>query len=147
MTPRQLAVEQLLSHKLNGLPSQQASVIRPQSVDTISAVNFKSPEAGPSAGQDVHLNGDHTGDHSVALPGGLQVLKLQSCVVKSMTTFVPFVTTFGSFILAGCFSCNHALPHNIAWLCIAWLCIAWLCMLCIELHCFALHCIALHCNT
>lgn len=60
-------------------------------------------------------------------------------------------TTFGSFILVGSFSCNHALPHNVAWLCIAWLC-----MLYIELHCFTLHCnavrttphcTALHCNT
>lgn len=97
MTPRQLAVEQLLSHKLNGLPSQQASVIRPQSVDAISAVGFKSPEAGPSAGQDVDLNGDHmyTGDHSVALPGGLQVLKLQACLaINGQLCILPLAVLY-----------------------------------------------------
>lgn len=67
MTPRQLAVEQLLSHKLQGLPSQQASV-RPQSVDT-SAVSARLSKPDPSAGQ----NADLTGTFSVALSGGLQV--------------------------------------------------------------------------
>ena len=73
MTPRQLAVEQLLSHKLSGLPSQQAVVIRPQSVDTIGAVSPKSPDPCPSAGQDADPSSIPHGDHSVATSEGLQV--------------------------------------------------------------------------
>lgn len=74
MTPRQLAVEQLLGHKLNGMPSQQGSVTRPQSVDTISAVSPKSPKPGPSAGQDVDPASNRNADLSVASPEALQVL-------------------------------------------------------------------------
>lgn len=76
MTPRQLAVEQLLSHKLQGLPSQQA-LVRPQSVET-SAVSARPSKPDPSAGQ----NADLTGTPSVALSQGLQVLgsKHAECV-------------------------------------------------------------------
>ena len=74
ISPRQLAVEQLLSHKLNGLPSQQA-VVRPQSVNTIGAVSPKSPEPGPSAGQVADLSSIPNGDHLVAASEGLQVFR------------------------------------------------------------------------
>ena len=66
MTPRQLAVEQLLSHKLHGVPSQQG-LVRPQSVET-SAVSARAFKPDPSARQ----NADLTGTLSVA-SGALQV--------------------------------------------------------------------------
>lgn len=117
MTPRQLAVEQLLSHKLNGLPSQQALVTRPQSVDTISAVSPKSPEPGPSAGQDVDPACNHNANLSVVPPEALQVLKLQACALT-----------------------NSYLWQSVHWLAAFDAIMHWY----MELHGSALHCSALH---
>ena len=83
MTPRQLAVEQLLSHKLYGLPSQQASV-SPQSADilpvgrtgvsspphTPGPVSPEPSKPGTSAAHDAAVNDNH----SVYSSSGLQVL-------------------------------------------------------------------------
>ena len=72
MTPRQLAVEQLLSRKLYAVPSQQASVSRPQAEDALSPVTPQPPRhlAGTATGQDEELR---DGAQSEAESGGIQV--------------------------------------------------------------------------
>ena len=108
ITPRQLAVEQLLSHKLNGVPSQHALVIRPQSVETVGAVSPKLPEPGPSAGQDVDPS-FHNGDHSLALSEGLQVLKLEACMANNDHLWQSFywLAAFGAIM--HCYMALHGL--------------------------------------
>lgn len=69
MTPRQLAVEQLLSRKLHALPSQQATVSQPADVSTPGTLT--SPEPDTARGPDAVLRAD---GQSEAETGRLQVL-------------------------------------------------------------------------